>query len=162
MFHLAARAAGKAEEIAIHVKGCQEAGRGTAREGRSPRDTSSVILLSNCLCCVLERERERARQSKDSLSANKELNGSTLCKNRCTARPQMPSTTHISCKFTKPSFYLRYQPNLELRPILIVIAIQLCPAARLTQPPHAALLRSSLTQLSSYDAHLNEVSSILQ
>ena len=63
------------------IKGCQEAGRGTAREGRSPRDTSSVILLSNCLCCVRERERERerARQSKDSLSANKELNGSTLC-----------------------------------------------------------------------------------
>jgi hypothetical protein len=92
VLHVPARAAGKGdggdgEEIAIHVKGCQEAGRGTAREGRSPRDTSSVILLSNCLCCVLERERERererARQSKDSLSTNKELNGSTLCKNRC-------------------------------------------------------------------------------
>lgn len=86
VFHVPARAAGKGdggdgEEIAIYVKGCQEAGRGTAREGRCPRDTSSVILLSNCLCCVLERE--RARQSKDSLSANKELNGSTLCKNRC-------------------------------------------------------------------------------
>jgi hypothetical protein len=65
VFHVPARAAGKGdggdgdgEEIAIHAKDCQEAGRGTAREGRSPRDTSSVILLSNCLCCVLERERE--------------------------------------------------------------------------------------------------------
>lgn len=67
-----------------------------------------------------------------------------------------------AANFTKPSFYLRYQPNLELRPILIAIAIQLRPAARLTQPPHAAPLRSPLTQPSSYDAHLNEVSSILQ